>query len=59
MASCNTCRHWRRLDTAEIEVGYCHRYPPQVIHDEGDGERDTMPQTGPEMYCGEHAPRLN
>ncbi len=51
---CSSCRFWRKW--SDDRTGRCRRYPPQVIHSEGNTDGKTVwPETMPHEVCGEYS----
>lgn len=66
--TCETCRFFLidacDIDTAgpppAVATGYCRRFPPQILHDEGYSDpldHAGFPWVWSDTWCGEHQPR--
>lgn len=56
---CDQCRYFRRREDAPAnDNGSCRRYPPVLIHIDGDVAA-AFPSVSPAISCGEFSPVLH
>lgn len=52
---CGNCRFWKPQDDATINgrIGWCRRFPPQVVSETDGPINCTWPETIERDWCGE------